>query len=264
MKSLVDGFEAVRFDFGVNLGGGDVGMAEHHLDRTQVGTARQQMGGKGMAQHVGTDPVPGSSLDGDAGDDLPEPVAGHGAAPVVQEQKGAGFFLDQLRPSLVKVVFDTFPGRLAKGHQPFFVALAQHPQMTAGHVAGLHRQADQFRDPQAGGIQEMQHGIVAQNKRCFFFRQRQELFDLGDAQGLGQAVAGFGRVDIKHRVAGEPFFPAEESKKTAKRRQPPGIAAGADFVLMAVTEKGPDMFGGDCRRLFKPVSVKKVQEKTQV
>lgn len=264
MKPLVNGFEAGRFNLGVNLGGGDVGMAEHHLDRAQIGTARQQVGGKGVAQHVGADPVFGPGMDCDAIDDLPEPIAGHGAAPVVQEQKGAGFFLDQLRPSPVKVVVDTFPGHLAKGHQAFFVALAQHPQVTAGHVAGLHRQADQFRDPQAGGVHEMQHGIVAQDERCSFFRQLQELFDLGDAQGLGQAVADFGRVDIKHRVGGEPFFPVEKSKKTAQCRQPPGIAAGADFVFVALTEKGPDMFGGDGRRLLKPVSVKKVQEKTQV
>jgi len=87
------GFQPVRINFGVNLGGGDIGMAEHHLHGAKIGAAGQQVRGKGMTQHVGADPVIDARSGGDGIDDLPEPVAGHGAAPVRQEQKGAGFFL---------------------------------------------------------------------------------------------------------------------------------------------------------------------------
>lgn len=51
----MDGFQSVLVDMGVNLCGGYVGMAEHYLNCTQIGTARQQVGGKGVAQHVGRD-----------------------------------------------------------------------------------------------------------------------------------------------------------------------------------------------------------------
>jgi hypothetical protein len=41
-----------RQDVRVDLGGGDVGMAQHLLDGTQISPALQQMTGKGMAQDV--------------------------------------------------------------------------------------------------------------------------------------------------------------------------------------------------------------------
>jgi hypothetical protein len=35
---VVDGFEAGVFDVGIDLRGGDAGMAQHHLNRSEVGT----------------------------------------------------------------------------------------------------------------------------------------------------------------------------------------------------------------------------------
>ena len=42
-------------DVGVDLGGGDVGVAEQGLHRAQIGAALQQVGGEGVAQDVRTD-----------------------------------------------------------------------------------------------------------------------------------------------------------------------------------------------------------------
>ncbi len=53
MKAGVDVDEFAVIDVGVDLGGGDVGMAEHLLDRADLGAVRQQMGGKAVAQDVG-------------------------------------------------------------------------------------------------------------------------------------------------------------------------------------------------------------------
>lgn len=36
-------------DVGVDLGGGDVGVAEHGLDGTNVGTVHEQVGSKAVA-----------------------------------------------------------------------------------------------------------------------------------------------------------------------------------------------------------------------
>src|SRR5580704_19292849 len=41
-------FDYVR----VNLRGGYIGMAEHHLHRTEIGAAIEQMSGKAVPQHV--------------------------------------------------------------------------------------------------------------------------------------------------------------------------------------------------------------------
>ena len=45
--------QAVAHDMGIDLRGGDVGVAEHFLDAAQIGAVLQQMAGEGVAQHVG-------------------------------------------------------------------------------------------------------------------------------------------------------------------------------------------------------------------
>ena len=47
--------EPVAGHVGVDLGGGDVGMAEQGLHPPQIRPAVQQMGGEGMPQDVGAD-----------------------------------------------------------------------------------------------------------------------------------------------------------------------------------------------------------------
>ncbi len=41
MEPPVDRFESVGVDMGIDLGGGNVGMAKHHLDRTEIRAAGQ-------------------------------------------------------------------------------------------------------------------------------------------------------------------------------------------------------------------------------
>ena len=41
MKFLMDGFEAFVVHVGIDLGGGDVGVAEQFLNYAQIGTIRQ-------------------------------------------------------------------------------------------------------------------------------------------------------------------------------------------------------------------------------
>ena len=45
--------EPLPGDVGVDLGGGDVGMAQQHLHGAQVGAVVEQVGGEGVAQGVG-------------------------------------------------------------------------------------------------------------------------------------------------------------------------------------------------------------------
>jgi hypothetical protein len=47
--------EAAFRDMGVDLGGGDVGVAEKLLHRAQVSAAFEEVGGEGVAKDVGTD-----------------------------------------------------------------------------------------------------------------------------------------------------------------------------------------------------------------
>lgn len=53
MKFLVDRLETVAIDMGIDLGGGNIGMAQHHLHGPEIGIMGQEMRGKGVAQYMG-------------------------------------------------------------------------------------------------------------------------------------------------------------------------------------------------------------------
>ena len=66
----MDGAEAVLVDVGVDLGGGDVGMAEHFLDDSEVGAVVEEVGGEAVAELVGMDFLGEASSGGAFVDDL--------------------------------------------------------------------------------------------------------------------------------------------------------------------------------------------------
>ena len=71
MVLVVDFFQVFPVDVGINLGGGDVGVAEHLLDRPEIGAGVEKMSGKGVADRVRRDLL----LQGGAADVLVQEVA---------------------------------------------------------------------------------------------------------------------------------------------------------------------------------------------
>ena len=59
----MDFFEASVLDVCVNLRGGNAGMAQHGLDRSEIGPMIQEVSGEGVPQHMGGDRLgnPGSN-----------------------------------------------------------------------------------------------------------------------------------------------------------------------------------------------------------
>ena len=49
--------EPILGDMGIDLGGGDVGMAQHLLDAAEIGAVVDQVGGEGVPEHVGGQPL---------------------------------------------------------------------------------------------------------------------------------------------------------------------------------------------------------------
>ena len=74
MEFFEDGPEPAFFDMGVDLGGGDVGMAEQFLDDAQVGASAEQMGRKAVAHEVGIDIRFDARACGVLLDELPNPL----------------------------------------------------------------------------------------------------------------------------------------------------------------------------------------------
>ncbi len=49
VEFIVDFFEVLVRDVGVDLGGGNVGVAEHGLDGAEIGAIHEQVGGEAVA-----------------------------------------------------------------------------------------------------------------------------------------------------------------------------------------------------------------------
>ncbi len=155
MKFFMKFFQPLLIDMGVDLGGGDVCMAEHELHGSQVCAMGQEVGGKGMTQHVRGDGFADSGRPRRLLDDLPEAQSAHGAAPVADKKGIAAATLEDQRSCRLEVLFDDFPGRGAKGDEPFLVALADHSDKAGGEIAGGKRDRDQLGDPHPGGVEEV-------------------------------------------------------------------------------------------------------------
>lgn len=55
VEFFVDFFEVGVGDVGVDLGGADVGVAEHGLDGAEVGAVHEEVGGEAVTEGVGGD-----------------------------------------------------------------------------------------------------------------------------------------------------------------------------------------------------------------
>ena len=126
----MDLFEAVGVDVGVDLGGGDVGVAEEFLDDAEVGAAGEEVGGEGVAEGVGVDGADAGAL-GHFSDELPEDDAGDWAAGAGEEDAvmggfgAGGFDGDELGAECSEVVVKRLKGGGADGDDAFFAAFAE-------------------------------------------------------------------------------------------------------------------------------------------
>jgi hypothetical protein len=163
---------------GIDLGGGDVGVPEHLLHGAQVLRGLQDVAGEAVAQHVRM------HVGGHAGRlrdarQLQLHHARRDAAPARAQEQGGGVFRPRGERRQLRARRDPFAqglhGRVADGHGPALAALAQHHDLGFVQVQPAARlvvlgaliaqvQPDQFRQPQAAGIQQFEHGLVAQRR----------------------------------------------------------------------------------------------------
>ena len=115
--------EAAVVDMRVDLGRGDIGMAEHLLDDTQVGAALEQVAGERVAQHVRVDGALDAGAPGGITDDGPDAFAGQGAPADGEEHRDGARGGVELRPDLGEVRRERLAGRDAERDEALFVAL---------------------------------------------------------------------------------------------------------------------------------------------
>lgn len=197
----------------------------------------QEVGGKGVAQHVRRDGLADSRRPCRFFDDLPEPESGHGAAPVADKKDIAAPALEDQRAGGLKIVPDDFPGRNAKGNEPLLVTLADYPDKAGGEIAGRQRNGDQLRDPDPGGVEQVQHGIVSLGLWRDGGRRGQESGDFVQGQGLGELTADPGKINGGQGVVRGYAARLQKGKEAFKGRDPSGVTARGQLTLAALFQE---------------------------
>src|SRR5215210_3229769 len=98
--------ELLAREVGVELGGGEIGVAEHLLDRAQIAAAGKQMRREGVPQRVRAHPVAESRRLRVAKDDLVEALPGERATAEVDEQLALLGHADEPAPGRAQVDAD--------------------------------------------------------------------------------------------------------------------------------------------------------------
>ena len=89
MVFLVEFFYAITGYMRIDLRRGDIGMAEHHLNRPQVRAAFQKMAGEGMSKHMRRDLLLDTGPPCVITKTDEETLARHGPAFLAQKKRGA-------------------------------------------------------------------------------------------------------------------------------------------------------------------------------
>ncbi len=256
----MDGFEAVVVYVGIYLGGADIGMAEHHLNGAQVGAMSQQMGGKGVAQHMRGDVLAYTGGGGCFFENLPVTPSGHGLAPGGDEQGISAFGAEDGGTTFLEILLEMVFGGFAEGHQPLFAALAQDPDEAGVEITGDQRQLHQFTHPQAGGVEQIDHGGVPQTDRPGGDGGNQQSVHFVYGQCLGQCSAAFGQIDGKKGVGGDEALLAEKNEKDLERRYASGVGAVGNSFFSGVFEEAVDEGQVDRYAAFNPTGKKKSEK----
>src|SRR5574341_784578 len=96
--SIVDSFQVCPGDMGVDLSRRDIGVPQHHLDRSEIGAALEEVGGKRVAERVRAYRTVDPCRPRVGAENLPQTLAGQGPTQAIQEERGARPAPGQTRP----------------------------------------------------------------------------------------------------------------------------------------------------------------------
>lgn len=166
--------------------------------------------------------------------DLPETNTAHGLAPIGYEQVWALLALEQERTAAFQIGHQHGCGVAGKGDNPFLVTFALNTKMPTGQVAGAKRQANQLGNPQAGRIEQVEHGMVTQAKGSVLSGTVEQAVHLGWCQGLGHLYASFRGIKKGERILLYLSLQEKEIAKGAQCGQSTGKRTGAQAAFVAM------------------------------
>ncbi len=142
-----------------------------------------------------------------------------------------------MRAAFAQVGFQGRGGLPPQRHQALLVPLAHAAEVARLQLQVRDSQAHQLGDTQPGGVEHLEHSLVAQPLRVDGLRGRQQALDLLHAQELGQPLPQAWRVDVLGGVVPNRLLLSQEAEETAHRRQRPRHRAAVQPLLVEASQE---------------------------
>ncbi len=152
-------------DVGVDFGGGDAFVAEHFLDKAEVGAALDEVGREGVAEGVGGDFLADVGYEGLGLDHLEHGLAAETPAEAVEEEEVGGGGIGGVGAAL-EIGIDGIHGHFAYRHKPFLVAFSYDSYESVIEIEAGNPETHSFRDAEAAAVEDFEDGAVAQTLPC--------------------------------------------------------------------------------------------------
>ncbi len=246
MRGVIDLGEMLKIQMRVHLRRADVGMPQHFLHGAQVAAGLQHVAGEAVTQHVRMDIAADALFDRPVLDAVLHGAGAEAFAALVDEQR---FFFGRRHAAANREpVTDGFGGVAAQWHDARLAALAGDGNGTFGKVDGVEIEADQFGEAQAGRIEQLEDGAVAQRQGFVAFNGHQ-LDGLVGRQCLRQGFWAFRRAQAAAGVAVETVALNQVVEEAAPGGKHAADAFAAEAASVQAGDEAADVAGRQrCQR----------------
>ena len=161
MKLLMNTLQSLVIDMSINLGGGDISVAEEFLDDAEIGSILKEVGGEGVTQQVGIHVLLDPGQLGAGFDDLTNPIGTECSSPHRKEDLGGGVGFDMIGTLVGEVAFQRDAGPSSDRNDARLVPFTGDANEAVVKIESLQTHGTNFGQAQPGRIEELQDGEVA-------------------------------------------------------------------------------------------------------
>src|SRR5581483_48110 len=151
--------QTIECDMGVDLGRGDISVAENRLQGSQIGSVLDHVSGATVAQHVRTGVAAHRCRI--RPQHLPDPLAREFSRAATEKYQGGASAPRQRVTRTINIASKRIERRLSQGHNAFLVSFSAHQNIAEFELQVLQFDADDFRDAECSRVKHLQHGPVA-------------------------------------------------------------------------------------------------------
>src|SRR5687768_401002 len=164
MKLPVNRSQILTIDMSVYLRRRDVGVTEHFLHRSQIGTALEQVSREGVSQSMGRHRLGYSCLVDILPENLPCSHSRHRLTARIEKKNVLPFTLLEARAQLTQIDSHC-PDRLSSYRDESLLrAFPKNSDEMFFHEHVANRYRDPLRYPQSGAVGELEHSSIPEGK----------------------------------------------------------------------------------------------------